>query len=400
MNARVEPSQAARGDVSSATQPSEGRVLYHVVNGVAILTLDRPHALNALSHAMVRELAEHVERCRKDDSIHALVLRGSGEKGFCAGGDVRALYHAAGAGRADGAQGWRQFFIDEYRLDFALHAFPKPIVALADGITMGGGMGLAQAASLRIVTERSKIAMPETRIGFVPDVGATRFLSVMPADLALYVGLTGTVLSGADALRCGLADAWVQSEWLHGFEERLAHLPSNQVRERLREAFVPPASLTPPPAIEAFLPSIQKHFDARFAVDEMAASLAAALISNPPAELRTWLQATLDALHGYSPTMLHVTREAILRGRRITLADAYRMELGIVSRAIEEGDFREGVRAHLIDKDRAPRWQPSSLSEVRPEHVARFLISPWPTARHPLADLGALPALRSSQLLA
>ncbi|WP_206956486.1 enoyl-CoA hydratase/isomerase family protein [Trinickia acidisoli] len=398
MNARVEPSQAARDGVSGATQPAEGRVLCHVVNGVAILTLDRPQALNALSHAMVRTLSQHLERCREDNAIVALVLRGSGEKGLCAGGDVRALYHAANAGLAEGEDGWRQFFIDEYRLDFALHAFPKPIVVLADGIAMGGGMGLAQAASLRIVTERSKIAMPETRIGFVPDVGATRFLSVMPAELALYIGLTGAVLSGADAVRCRLADACVPSEWLRGFEARLESLPPDQVGARLREAFVPQSAPLPPAQIDALLPAIEKHFDARLAVDEMAASLAAALISNPPAELRAWLQTALDALHGYSPTMLHVTREAIVRGRRITLADAYRMELGIVSRAIEEGDFLEGVRAHLIDKDRTPCWQPASLSDVRPERVAHFLASPWPSARHPLADLGELPPHRSSQL--
>lgn len=395
MNARVEPSNAARDGVSGAAQPAEGRVLSHVVNGVAILTLDRPHALNALSHAMVRSLAQHVERCRADDTIVALVLRGAGEKGFCAGGDVRAVHQAASAGRADG---WRPFFIDEYRLDFALHAFPKPIVALADGITMGGGMGLAQAATLRVATERSKIAMPETRIGFVPDVGATRFMSVMAAELALYLSLTGAVLSGADAVRCGLADVCVQSEWLQGFEARLASLPPNQVAARLREAFVPPAAAMPPAPIAALLPAIEKHFAARSSVGEMAASLAATLISNPPPELRAWLQAALDALHGYSPTMLHVTREAILRGRRITLADAYRMELGIVSRAIDEGDFREGVRAHLIDKDRTPRWQPAALADVRQERIAHFLRSPWPSGQHPLADLGALPAIRASQL--
>jgi enoyl-CoA hydratase/carnithine racemase len=398
MNARVELSDAGRDGVPGATPPAEGRVLTHVVNGVAILTLDRPHALNALSHAMVRELAEAVARYRDDDAIVALVLRGSGEKGFCAGGDVRALYHAANAGRAEGDDGWRQFFVDEYRLDFALHAFPKPIVALADGITMGGGMGLAQAASLRVATERSKIAMPETRIGFVPDVGATRFLSVMPTELALYVALTGAVLTGADAVRCGLADVCVQSEWLQGFEARLAALPAGEVGARLREAFVPPAAPLPPAPIEGVLRGIEKHFAARSTVDEMAASLAATLISNPPAEMRAWLQTALDALHGYSPTMLHVTREAILRGRRITLADAYRMELGIVSRAIEEGDFREGVRAHLIDKDRSPRWQPASLAEVRQERIAHFLRSPWPSARHPLAELGALPEQRSSRL--
>lgn len=397
MNARVDTPPPTR-EAGSAIEAKEGRVLFHVVNGVAILTLDRPHALNALSHSMVLALAEHVERCRDDASIVALVLRGAGEKGFCAGGDVRALYHAAQAGNVTGAGGWQQFFIDEYRLDFALHAFPKPIVALADGIAMGGGMGLAQAASLRVATERSKIAMPETRIGFVPDVGATRFLSTMQVELSMYVGLTGAVLSGPDAVLCGLADVCVPSEWLRTFEERLARLPADDVQARLAEVFVPPANLMPHPTLEAFLPAIDKHFDARLSVDEMAASLGAALISNPSRDMRAWLQTTLDTLHSYSPTMLHVTREALLRGRTLTLAEAFRMELGIATRAIDEGDFREGVRAHLVDKDRTPRWQPAALADVRPERVHHFLTSPWGTVPNPLADLGELPAKRSSKL--
>ncbi|MGV2290727.1 enoyl-CoA hydratase/isomerase family protein [Trinickia sp. YCB016] len=384
--------------------PAQGRVTCHVVNRVAILTLDRPHALNALSHDMVRELAEHVERCRTDDKIVALVLRGSGEKGFCAGGDVRALYHASGAsGASDATPAWQQFFIDEYRLDFALHAFPKPIVALMDGITMGGGMGLAQAATLRIATERSKIAMPETRIGFVPDVGATRFLSVMPVELELYVGLTGTTLTGADAVRCRLADACVQSEWLRTFEARLQRMPADDIErleQHLTDVFVPPANITPHAAIEAFMPLIVKHFAARLTVPDIAASLAADLQLDPPRELRSWLQATLDALASHSPTMLHVTREALLRGRSMTLAECFRMELGIATRAIDDGDFREGVRAHLVDKDRQPHWQPATLAEVRVERERHFLRSPWMSEKHPLAELGALPQERASKLAA
>ncbi|WP_254700045.1 enoyl-CoA hydratase/isomerase family protein [Trinickia violacea] len=384
--------------------PSQGRVNCHVVNRVAILTLDRPHALNALSHDMVRELTEHVERCRTDDRIVALVLRGSGEKGFCAGGDVRALYHASRTSSpADATPPWQQFFIDEYRLDFALHAFPKPIVALMDGITMGGGMGLAQAATLRIATERSKIAMPETRIGFVPDVGATRFLSVMPVELELYVGLTGTTLTGADAVRCRLADACVPSEWLRTFEERLQRMPADDIERlerHLADVFIPPANVTPHAAIDAFMPLIVKHFAARLTVPEIAASLAADSQLDPPRELRTWLQATLDALSAHSPTMLRVTREALLRGRSMTLAECFRMELGIATRAIDEGDFREGVRAHLVDKDRQPRWQPATLTEVRVERERHFLRSPWTSDKHPLAELGALPQERASKLAA
>ncbi|WP_206994961.1 enoyl-CoA hydratase/isomerase family protein [Trinickia mobilis] len=389
-----------------AAQPAEaasqGRVRCHVVNRVAILTLERPHALNALSHDMVRELAGHVERCRTDDKIAALVLRGMGEKGFCAGGDVRALYQSSGtagsSSPADATPAWQQFFIDEYRLDFALHAFPKPIVALMDGITMGGGMGLAQAATLRVATERSKIAMPETRIGFVPDVGATRFLSVMPVELELYVGLTGATLTGADAVRCRLADACVPSDWLRTFEERLQRMPDGDLEQRLADVFIPPANVTPHAGIDAFMPLVVKHFAARLSVAEIAASLAADLRLDPPRELRTWLRATLDALTAHSPTMLHVTREALLRGRSMTLAECFRMELAIAARAIEEGDFREGVRAHLVDKDRQPRWQPATLAEVSVERERHFLRSPWMSDKHPLAELGALPHERASKL--
>ncbi|MBP0595242.1 enoyl-CoA hydratase/isomerase family protein [Paraburkholderia sp. LEh10] len=377
----------------------EPGVLFRVVNRVAIITLNRPAALNALSHQMVRELAVLVERCREDGEIVAVVLRGAGAKGFCAGGDVRALYGM----RQRNESGWLQFFIDEYRLDYALHTFPKPVVALLDGITMGGGMGLGQAARLRIVTERTKIAMPETRIGFLPDVGATRFLSVMPAEIELYVGLTGVTLTGAEALRFQLADLCVPSEWLDTFEERLSHIPTadasaDDLMRALRTVFEPPCNVVPHAGLGAFTPLMLRHFDRRSGVERIVASLRQDLEREHSREIcqrevRQWLQATCDAMTSHSPTMLYVTRDALLRGRQMTLAECFRMELGIVARVIEDGDFSEGVRAHLVDKDRKPRWAPATLAEVRPERVRHLLASPWRVAAHPLADLGAQQAL-------
>jgi len=368
---------------------AEAEVTLRVTNRVAIITLNRPAALNALSHDMVRELAAIVERCRTDSGIVALVLRGAGTKGFCAGGDVRALH----AMRERNDSGWQQFFIDEYRLDYALHMFPKPVVALLDGITMGGGMGLGQAARLRIVTERTKIAMPETRIGFLPDVGATRFLSVMPAEVELYVGLTGVTLTGAEALYVHLADLCVPSEWLDTFEERLLRIATDDtdadtLLRALRTVFEPPCNVVPHAGMAAFAQLILRHFDRRSGIDRIAATLRQDLEREHPREVRQWLQATYDAMTAHSPTMLYVTREALLRGRQMTLAECFRMELGIVTRAIEEGDFSEGVRAHLVDKDRKPRWAPATLVEVRPERVRHFLASPWRVQAHPLAALG------------
>ncbi|MBB5417823.1 enoyl-CoA hydratase/isomerase family protein [Paraburkholderia atlantica] len=373
---------------ASNTQ-AEADVLFRVVNRVAIITLNRPAALNALSHAMVRELAVLVEHCRTDPGIVALVLKGAGDKGFCAGGDVREVHRLA----TQGDPRWLAFFVDEYRLDYALHTFPKPVVALLDGIAMGGGMGLGQAARLRIVTERSRIAMPETRIGFVPDVGASRFLNVMPAELALYVGLTGATLAGADAMRLQLADLCVPADWLASFEERLqrmSHDTSDTGRiHALRAVFEPPCNIVPHAPLGALTQLILRHFDRRSGVERIVATLRQDLEREPPREVRQWLQATYDALTAHSPTMLHVTREALLRGRQMTLADCFRMELGIVKRAIEEGDFREGVRAQLIDKDRRPRWSPATLADVQPERVRHFLSSPWQGDAHPLAALGA-----------
>jgi enoyl-CoA hydratase/carnithine racemase len=374
----------------AAEPAAEPDVLFRVANRVAIVTLNRPAAINALSHEMVRELAVLIERCRTDSEIVAVVLRGAGAKGFCAGGDVRALH----AMRERNESGWQQFFIDEYRLDYALHRFPKPVIALLDGITMGGGMGLGQAARLRVVTERTKMAMPETRIGFLPDVGATYFLSVMPAEVELYVGLTGATLTGAEALHVGLADLCVPSEWLDTFEERLlriatADASADELMRALRTVFEPPCNIVPHAGLGAFSQLILRHFDGRSGIERIVATLHQDLGREHPREVRQWLQAAYDEMTLHSPTMLYVTRDALLRGRQMTLAECFRMELGIVTRAIEEGDFSEGVRAHLVDKDRKPRWAPATLAEVRPERVRHFLASPWRVDAHPLADLGA-----------
>ncbi|MFX1674190.1 enoyl-CoA hydratase/isomerase family protein [Paraburkholderia sp. A2WS-5] len=376
-------------------------VLFRVVNRVAIITLNRPAALNALSHAMVREIAVLLERVRHDNSIVALVLEGAGPKGFCAGGDVRAIDSLARAGKRLGDDGWQQFFVDEYRLDFALHTFDKPLVALLDGVTMGGGMGLGQAAALRVATTRTKIAMPETRIGMLPDVGATHFLAKMPVETELYVGLTGVLLTGADALHCHLADICVPGEWLDGYEARLAQASMDgDVLAALRAVFdmapdapgasgVSSESSAPASALAARAPLIARHFVRRARVEQIVDTLRADLEHEQPEDVRAWLAATLEALTHYSPTMLEVTREALLRGRQMTLAESFRMELGIVVRAIEEGDVCEGVRAHLVDKDRKPRWAPATLAELRDERVQHFLCSPWREETHPLAALGA-----------
>lgn len=388
-------SQAASQAAPQLASPSDATVLFRTLNHIAFITLNRPAALNALDHAMIEQIAARLEQCRHDDDIVAVVINSAIEKAFCAGGDVRALLRPGSDGRAD----VERYFNDEYRLDYAIHRFPKPVVVVMDAITMGGGMGLAQGAALRIATERSRIAMPETKIGMVPDVGATHFLAAMPVELELYVGLTGVTLSGPDAVVCALADVCVPHANLADVEQRLNDIDARALAGQrdvllaaLREAYILTEAGTGASVIERQRGWITEHFKREAAPTSIVASLGRTLEvledTEAAREEREWIEATLTALKSYSPTMIHVTREALLRGREITLEDSFRLEMGIVVRTIEEGDFREGVRAHLIDKDRAPKWKPDTLEAVTPEHVAHFLSSPWSSDAHPLANLG------------
>ncbi|WP_244201366.1 enoyl-CoA hydratase/isomerase family protein [Paraburkholderia rhynchosiae] len=375
---------------NQASQGSDGRAVrespvgFRVVNRVAIITLNRPAALNALSPEMVRELAVQIERCGVDKEIAAIVMSGTGDA-FSVGGDLRTLYLTAMAGD----KRWRQLIADEYRLIFALQQVKKPLVAVMDGLATGGGIGLAQCASLRIVSERSKIQLPGARIGFVPDGGATWFLNKLPVELMLYIGLTSATIAGADAISCGLADAYVSSSSLRGFEKRLNLLDASDLRQSLRQVFVSPSDVAPQTSIADILPLIREHFAANFSVERCVASIESGLSRERSAIKREWMETTLESLRTHSPLMLNVIREALLRGRQMTAADAFRMEFDLAMRAIEVGDYCEGVRAHVIDRDGSPHWIFPSLADVNSAVVGKFF-SPWTCCiPHPLSELQA-----------
>ncbi|MEX3785781.1 enoyl-CoA hydratase/isomerase family protein [Paraburkholderia sp. BR14374] len=377
--------------INEAPATIEQSILFRVVNRVGIITLNRPKALNSLTHGMILEIERLLELAANNEEILAIVFEGAGVKGFCAGGDVRTLYVDAKEGRRDGPQGWAQFFVDEYRIDYAIHRFVKPVVALMDGITMGGGMGLAQGCDLRVATTRTKIAMPETRIGLLTDVGATKFLSSMRADFELYVGLTGVHLNGVDAVFCGLADVCVEPAAFEDYEERLQLAQwgeASDVLEVLHNVFATKAVRGDRSVVESFAHLIGRHFHSSLSISEIQASIEGDLKLTHTEGDRAWLEAALEALTHCSPLMLAVTREALLRGRNQTLEECFRMELDAVYRAIDEGDFCEGVRALLVDKDKNPTWKLHGHEEVRPEHVKHSLSSPWSVDQHPLRDLG------------
>ena len=358
-------------------------ILCEVRNSLACVTLNRPAALNALSLGMVEELKAELTRFAADPSIRAVLLQGAGEKAFCAGGDVRALYdsfHAAGTLHTE-------FFAREYPLDYQLHRYPKPYIALMNGIVMGGGMGIAQGSRLRIVGDRTRMAMPEVGIGFFPDVGATFFLSRLPGAFGPYLALTGTQIRAADALFVGLADCYLPPAALQSLPAELEALTwsgtgseaDRSDLERLLKRLAASAGDAP---LAKLRPAIEQHFAAA-GIAELLASLERE--SRP--EYAQWAAETRKLLLARSPTMLAVTLRQMHLGRSMNLADSLRLELGMVRQCFVHGDFMEGVRAVIVDKDNAPKWRPPRIEDVTPASVDAIFRDPWSVGEHPLANL-------------
>jgi enoyl-CoA hydratase/carnithine racemase len=327
-------------------------VLNEVRNHVGYLTLNRPAGVNALTLCMVRELNARLADWAQDDDVFVVVLKGAGSKGFCAGGDVRALCQSYQ--RNEGLH--EAFFAEEYALDMALHQFRKPVVALMDGFTLGGGMGLAQAAELRIVTERSWLGMPETAIGFFPDVGASYFLSRLPGAIGLYLGITGARIQAADALYCGLADWYVEHDRLAQFEERLdrtqwSALPLKDVQNILARLG---AQVLPDPPLDRLRPAIDHFFN-----QPEVPSIIEQLCQVNVADSREWALRTAEDMAQRSPLAMAVTREMLVFGRQLSLESCFHMELHLARQWFERGDLLEGVRALLIEKDKRPSWKPA-----------------------------------------
>ncbi|MDP8985149.1 MAG: enoyl-CoA hydratase/isomerase family protein [Pseudomonadota bacterium] len=364
---------------SGAAAPST-EILCELVNQVAIITLNRPAALNALSLPMIAGLRAQLSRCARDAGIRAVLLRGAGEKAFCAGGDVRALYRSF----KEGGTLHRDFFIAEYALDYLLYSYPKPYIALMDGVTMGGGMGLAQGATLRIVGERTRIAMPEVGIGLFPDVGASYFLSRLPGSLGHYLALTGVPIDGADSVYARLADAYLAPSAIDSLAADFAALRwtddnAADLRSLLQARSAP---ALPAASLSGLRPAIDRHFS-----QASVPGILASLEQESRPEYRGWALRTARLMRTRSPTLLCVTHRQLSMGRSLTLAGCFRMELAMVRQCFEQGDFIEGVRALLIDKDTTPRWSPSRLEDVTTASVDAFFQERWSGTTHPLADL-------------
>ena len=342
-----------------------GEILLGREGGLATLTINRPQALNALTLANYRQFAPALAAWAADRSVQAVVVRGAGGRAFCAGGDVRAVYEA-GRGIAGDPELTSVFFREEYELIRAIHRFPKPYIAIVDGITMGGGAGISVNGAYCIATERTLFAMPETAIGLFPDVGATRFLNRCPGRIGVYLGLTGTRLRAADMLYCGLASHVVT-------QDRADALVAALGREHGRvDVALAGFAVDPGPApLEALRPEIDRCFagDSIEAILDALATEAAA-----GGEHAAWAAQTQAGLVSKSPTSLKVTLRQLHIGRDYDLDQALALEYRLTQHMMAAHDFYEGVRAALIDKDQTPRWQPSALSEVDPAMVDAYFL--------------------------
>lgn len=368
--------------MTMTTSREENHVITELRGRVGTITLNRPQALNALSLGMIRAITMALLEWRDNDQVLAVVVRGVNKEGpfgvFSAGGDIRFFHRAALNGNPE----LEDFFTEEYALNHLIHTYAKPYIALMDGVVMGGGMGISQGASLRIVTERSQLAMPETGIGLFPDVGGGYFLSRCAGRLGEYLALTGLVLGGRDAMAAGLADGFMDSGRLPGLWNSLAQTPfeNGASVERWCASHL---TTTPVPSVWP-VAEVNRIFGLP-TVPAIVAALAAAESD--------WARATLATLGKRSPLMLHVVLEQIRRARGMGLADDLRMERGLVRQCFHlrpgpASETVEGIRALAVDKDHQPRWNPARVEHVTPEQVNAFFESPWPAHAHPLRTLG------------
>jgi enoyl-CoA hydratase/carnithine racemase len=372
---------------TSASQVASDEVATHVVNQIGFIELERPKALNALSTGMIRAMQAALERWREDPEVLAVVVRSDHPRAFCAGGDIRFLYESF---QRDGEAARDTFFSEEYRLNHAIFTYPKPYIALMNGVVMGGGMGISQGAhrtgGLRVVSASTRMAMPETRIGLFPDVGASWFLARTPGALGRYLAVTGETISAADALYAGLADVYLDDAALPALVETLRTASFERGSDVVACIERECAAYKVAPAPEAStLATTRAFIDRHFALPDIGRILAS-LQSESSGEAAEWAEQTIGVLRERSPLSMAVSLEVVSRAEG-SMSDCLRRDLDLTRTSFEHGDVVEGIRARIIDKDNAPRWRFARIEDVSADDVAEMFESPWPAAEHPLRDL-------------
>ncbi|MBN8897357.1 MAG: enoyl-CoA hydratase/isomerase family protein [Rhodospirillales bacterium] len=316
---------------------------------VGRILLNRPKALNALDLEMIRALTRALKDWQDDPHVHAVVIEGAGDRAFCAGGDIVFLREGQVSGNRPAVDA---FFQEEYALNLLIAAYPKPYIALIDGICMGGGIGVSVHSPHRVATEHAMFAMPETAIGFFPDIGATYFLPRLPGNLGIYLGLTGLRVKGADAVHAGFATHYTPREQLPALSAALA--------EQGLAALAQFAAPLPAYSLAEYRTAIDHCF---------AAETVPEIVRRLEADGRPWTEPALKAMRHVSPSALSWTLEALRRGVDLTLPQALDAEFALTKTTMAHPDFAEGVRAMVVDKDRQPKWSPARIEDVDPAAI-------------------------------
>ncbi|WP_104200995.1 enoyl-CoA hydratase/isomerase family protein [Cryobacterium sp. Y29] len=351
INSTSGESTRVKPGVGAAAPPdSDGEVLLQRDGPLARIILNRPKALNALTHGMIRAIATALTEWADDPAVRTVLLTGSGDRALCAGGDIVSIYRDARTDTGGDPDENAQFWADEYTLNAQIKRYPKPFVALMDRIVLGGGVGLSGHASYRVVTGRTRLGMPETTIGFVPDVGGTFLYSRIPGELGTHLALTAATMTGADAITLGLADSFVDSARLDSLVDALTRMPAADAIAEHAATVVPPGPLL---AERPWIDECYAGDDLPVIIDRLQKSSVAAA------------RAAATAILAKSPTAVTVTLESLRRARNLgTLEEVLEQEYRVSLRMVDGHDVIEGIRAQVIDKDRTPRWQPSTLDAV------------------------------------
>ncbi len=356
---------------------------------IGVATLNSEKSLNALSLPMVELLLPQMQQWKDNPDIAMVLLQGAGDKAFCAGGDIRDLYHTMKASPGTFQPYVTEFFTKEYTLDYLIHTFDKPVLVWGNGIVMGGGLGLMAGASHRVVTATSRIAMPEMAIGLYPDVGGSWFLNRMPAGCGLFLGLTGASINAADAKFIDLADFYIPHDKRQQVVDALLSIRwGNTVvlnHQKLSDLLmsIETQTLNQQPASQIRLH--QAPIAALAQASDLPAAMAA-ILAMPNED--SWLAKAKASLRYGSPITAHIVYRLLQLGQSKILADSFRLELGLSVQCGKLGEFSEGVRALLIDKDQQPRWRYPDVQSVPETVIDELFSSPWPVSSHPLATLG------------
>jgi 3-hydroxyisobutyryl-CoA hydrolase len=350
-------SQIAKRTMSS----TESEVLFDCDGAARIITLNRPKALNALNLSMVRQIYSQMKKWLNDDKAGLVFIKGAGEKAFCAGGDVLSVTQSAKSGGTI----HKEFFREEYMLNYLIGTYKLPYVALIDGITMGGGCGLSIHGDFRVATEKTLLAMPETALGLFPDVGGSFFLPRLPGKLGMMLALTGYRLKGADVFHSGLATHYVESKNIAEIENELIKLPkskcNNERIDKILNKFTP--EHVPGFSLQSHLETINTTFNGKSVEN---------IIEKLTAKGDDFSKKQVDELMKMSPTSLKVTYQQLINGSVSDFPSVFTMEHRMGYHFLEANDFYEGCRAILIDKDRNPKWKPSKLEDVSVDAVNKY----------------------------